>query len=338
MMMSETLIAVEGLHVSFPRGGAVWRLLGRRLPSHVVLRGVDLRVAAGEFCALLGENGAGKTTVLKTIATLLLPTAGRVTVCGFDVVRQERQVRAVIGYVLADERSFHWRLSARENLTFFATLNGIRPAEGRARINFLLERLDLRHAADRPFGEFSTGMKQRLAVARALLARPRVLLMDEPTRSVDGTHAAAVWQLVREEVEAVNGCVLLVTHQVQEALSLCRRLTLLKDGRIAVDTSAREVEALTRDLDGFTVTVRGLAAHDLEMLRRYPGIRDLRVASCVANEQVLEVWTCNGDLSLAGFIGEVTGLGATVTALHRAIPLQGLLERLGTSHREQVAV
>lgn len=338
--MDEPLIAVEDLHVAFPRGNPLLRWLGRGAPSHRVLRGVNLRVTRGEFCALLGENGVGKTTVLKTIATLLIPTAGRVTVCGADTVRQAARVRAVVGYVLADERSFHWRLSARENLEFFAALNGLPSVEARARIRSLLERLDLSAVAGRPFGEYSTGMRQRLAVARALLTRPRVLLMDEPTRSVDSVHAAQIWRVVREEVEAVEGCVLLVTHQVQEALALCRRLALLREGRIAVDTTAREIEALVAGLDGFLVTVRGLRAQQLEELRRFPGIRDIRIASQVAEEQVLEVWTHNGDLPLAGFIGEVTGLGATVTALHRATPLQGLLERLGAdaATRERVAV
>lgn len=336
--MGEPLIVIEDLHVSFPRGNPLLRWLGRGAPPQQVLRGVNLRVATGEFCALIGENGVGKTTVLKTIATLLIPTAGRVMVCGADTVRQGARVRAVVGYVLADERSFHWRLSARENLEFFAALNGLPAAAARARIRALLERLDLAAVADRPFGEYSTGMRQRLAVARALLTRPRVLLLDEPTRSVDSVHAAQVWQVVREEVEAVEGCVLLVTHQVQEALALCRRLALLRAGQIVVDATAREIEALVAGLDGFLVTVRGLRAPGLERLRRYPGVRDVRVASQRAEEQVLEVWSCNGDLSLAEFLSEVTGLGATVTALHRATPLQGLLERLASAPRERVAV
>jgi hypothetical protein len=129
-----------------------------------------------------------------------------------------------------------------------------------------------------------------------------------------------------------------VTHQIQEALSLCGRLAVLKDGRIAIDTSAREMESLSVGLDGFTVAVRGLGGQELDALRRFPGIRDIQVASRVAGEQVLEVWTRNGDLPLAGFIGELTGLGATITSLQRATPLQGLLERLAAPRPDEVAV
>jgi ABC-2 type transport system ATP-binding protein len=328
----EPLVEVEDLHKCFPQGSPLRMLFGRSLPSLEVLRGVDLRVERGDLVALLGANGAGKTTLLKTIATLLAPSAGSVRVGGYDVVTRAHQARGLVGYVLADERSFHWRLSARENLEFFAALDGISPAEARSRIRALLDRLQLLDVADRRFAEFSTGMKQRLAIARALLARPRVLLMDEPTRSIDATHAAEVWRLVREEIHEIEGCVVLVTHQVQEALSLCGRLAILEQGQIAVDTTAPRLESLTSGLDGFTVSVRGLAADDLQSLRGFVGVRDIRVASQVAGEQVLEVWTRNGDLPLAGFIGELTGMGATICSLQRATPLRGVLERLAAGN------
>jgi ABC-2 type transport system ATP-binding protein len=322
------MIEVEGLSKHFDVGNPLRRLLGRPGPCVEVLRGVDLSVRRGDFLALLGANGAGKTTVLKTIATLLLPDAGRVRVCGHDVTTHGRQVREAVGYVLADERSFHWRLSGRENLEFFAALHGIPAAAARARIRTLLDRLDLGAVAARGFGEYSTGMKQRLAIARALLGRPRVLVMDEPTRSVDTAHATAVWRLVREEVEEAEGCVVLVTHHIQEALALCGRVAVLSGGVIALDTSADRLQAVTAGLDGFTLAVRGLRPPDLPALRHFPGVRDIRIASQVAGEQTLEVWTTNGDLPLAGFIGELTGRGATVCSLQRSTPLQAVIERL----------
>ncbi len=326
--MADPMIEVEGLRKAF-QPPSLRRLLRRGPTAPVeVLRGVDLTVARGDHVALLGANGAGKTTILKTIATLLLPDAGTVSVLGVDAARDGRTVRRHVGYVLADERSFHWRLSARENLDFFGQLDGMDRAGRASRIGFLLERLDLQRAADRPFGEFSTGMKQRLAVARALLKRPTVLLMDEPTRSIDPAHAADVWRLVREEVEQANGCLVLVTHQIQEALSLCSRVAILADGQIVLDTTADRMERLASDLKGFTISVRGLSHAGLDQLKGVTGVRDVRVASQVAGEQVLEVSTGDGEAPLGDLIQEITAMGVTICSLQRATPLQGVVERL----------
>lgn len=323
--MAEAMIRIDGLHKTFRRPGLQSFLRPGAVATHEVLRGVDLEIMQGDYVALLGANGVGKTTVLKTVATLLTPDRGTVSVFGMDVAHHGRAVRDVTGYVLADERSFHWRLNAAENLEFFAQLDG----KGRERVRYLLDRLDLTSAGARPFGEFSTGMKQRLAVARALLKSPRVLLMDEPTRSIDPAHAAEVWRLVREEVERVDGCLVLVTHQIQEALSLCSRVAILAEGRIVLDTSAAALEKIATDLDGFTVSVRGLPRTGLVQLAKVPGIRDVRVASQVAGEQVLEVSTHKGqELPLGGFIEELTAIGATVCSLQRATPLQSVVERL----------
>ncbi|MCK9518164.1 MAG: ABC transporter ATP-binding protein [Dehalococcoidia bacterium] len=293
-----------------------------------VLRGVDLSVAQGDFLALLGANGAGKTTILKIVATLLLPDAGSARVLGADVTRHRSIAAENVGYVMADERSFHWRLTAEENLDFFARLDRLSPRERKLRVRELLTRLDLHSAGNRPFGQFSTGMKQRLAVARALLKRPSILLMDEPTRSIDPAHAAAVWQLVREEIAAADGCLVVVTHQVQEALSLCSRVAILADGQVALDTTASTMERYAGNLTGISLSVRALPQGGIEQLRCVPGVRDVRVASQLGGEQLLEVWTADGDLPLAGLIGEITGMGGAVCSLQRATPLQAVVERL----------
>jgi ABC-2 type transport system ATP-binding protein len=324
--MPEAMLEAAAVSKSFLSGGRLARLRGRGTATPV-LKGVDFQVNEGDFVALLGANGAGKTTMLKMIATLLLPDAGSVSVLGLDVERRAQDVRRAVGYVMADERSFHWRLTAAENLDFFARLDGM--AGGRKeRIASLLDRLDLTSAGARPFGQFSTGMKQRLSVARALLKRPRVLLMDEPTRSIDSAHAADVWRLVREDLAEVGGCLLVVTHQIQEALSLCSRALVLADGVVVLDTSTRRMERFAAELDGFTVSVRGLTPSDLVVLRAVPGVEDVRLASQVAGEQFLEVSTCAGDQPLASFIGEITGMGGTICSLQRATPLQGVVERV----------
>ncbi len=337
--MAEVMIAAEGVHKAFPHAKGVRSVLHPAQTGYTsVLRGIDLEVNQGDYLALLGANGVGKTTLLKAMATLLYPDSGELNILGVGVRNNGDVVRRNVGYVLADERSFHWRLTGSENLEFFGKLDAMEPSQRSARAKLLLERLDLASAKDRPFGEYSTGMKQRLAVARALLKRPRVLLMDEPTRSIDPAHAAEVWRLVREEVEEVAGCLVLVTHQIQEALSLCSRVAILADGQIALDTTAQQMERFAGDLDGFSISVRGLSGAGLIQLRSVPGVCDVRVASQVAGEQVLEVSTSSGDLPLGGFIEELTGLGATVCSLRRATPLQAVVQRLLTGTPQEAGV
>ena len=324
-MDAELALEIEGLHKGFSQAS---RLRPWHSTSTIpVLRGVDIRIQRGEFVALLGANGAGKTTILKRLAGLLSPDEGSVHVFGCDITSAGAEGRMLVGYVLADERSFHWRLNARENLDFFAKLQGVPRKDRNQRIDHLLRRLDLATSSERMFGQFSTGMKQRLAVARAMLHRPSLLLMDEPTRSIDPTHAAEVWQLVRDEIAEVNGSVVLVTHQLQEALGTCDRIAILADGEIVMDSSAKSLERLTSDLDGFTLGVRGLGGGDLCSLAEIPGIRDIRVATQSAGEQTLEVWVEEGEQPLASFIAELTSRGAMVCSLQRSTPLQGVIER-----------
>ena len=265
--MSAPLVAIEGLQRSF-EPEPLRRLLRRKRaePLHV-LRGVDLTVDAGEWLGLIGDNGAGKTTLLKIIAGLILPSAGTVRVTGLEVASHGQAVRDAVGYVLADERSFHWRLTPRQNLRFFAALERLGSKEAEPRIEELLARLDLAENGDRPFYELSTGMRQRLAIARSLLRRPRVLLMDEPTRSVDAAHAEAVWPLVRAELEAVDGCAILVTHHREQAEAQCSRMTWLEQGTLRERPSAAPEPAAGI---GLSVTVRGLRSELVQALGRFP--------------------------------------------------------------------
>ncbi len=196
------------------------------------LRGVDLHVRRGEIFGLLGPNGAGKTTLLKILSCLILPDSGRAVVGGFDTA-QENQVKPRIGLIHPDERSFYWRLSGRENLRFFATLYDVPARRAETRIRELLEKVDLGESADRRFSDYSSGMKQRLAVARALLHDPPILLMDEPTRSLDPAASLALRSFIRDELQKRDGkTILLATHNLREAEILCDRLAILIKGRI----------------------------------------------------------------------------------------------------------
>jgi ABC-2 type transport system ATP-binding protein len=213
-----------------------------RRPERVeALRGVDLHVQKGEIFGLLGPNGAGKTTLLKILSCLVLPDRGRAVVGGEDV-RHEGKVKPKIGLVHTDERSFYWRLSGRENLDFFARLYDVPRRRTKPRIEELLARVDMAGDADRRFADYSSGMKQRLAIARALLHDPPILLMDEPTRSLDPSSAMALRAFIRDELKARDGkTVLLATHNLREAETLCDRVAILVKGKVRQVGTVQEV-------------------------------------------------------------------------------------------------
>ena len=204
---------------------------------------VSCDVQPGEFFGLLGPNGAGKTTLFKMLATLTSPDEGWATVHGVDVTKDPRAVRRKIAPVAADERGLHWRLSALENLRLFATLYALRGSELQERIDEVLGVVGLRGAERRTVGTYSSGMRQRLLIARALLIRPRVLLLDEPTRSLDPVSARDFRQFLRAEVAGPARCtVVLATHSPEEALELCDRVAVLNRGRLLAVGPARALE------------------------------------------------------------------------------------------------
>ncbi len=202
------------------------------------LRDVSFEVGTGEIFGLIGRNGAGKTTLTKIIATLVQPTAGNVAVHGHDSVANDEHVRRLIGLSTAEERSFYWRLTSEQNLMFFARLHGLSDRPAKQRIKDLFGQLELDEVARRRFGELSTGNKQRLAVARALLSSPQVLLLDEPTRSLDPLAAERMREMIRSLGQQDPPVTILFTsHNLAEVETLCARVAIISRGRIrAIDT------------------------------------------------------------------------------------------------------
>jgi ABC-2 type transport system ATP-binding protein len=205
----------------------------KRFGGLTALDGVDLTVGEGEIVALLGPNGAGKSTLLRILATALLPDDGTCHVAGHDVAIEDAAVRRVIGFVSGDERSWYWRISGRQNLEFFAVLHGVARRHAGEHASRMLTAVGLDDVADRRVDRYSSGMRARLAVARALLPKPRVVLMDEPFRNLDPAAAAGARDLVRELASADHAAVLLATHDLHEASTLASRVVILARGRVA---------------------------------------------------------------------------------------------------------
>ncbi|MCI0611025.1 MAG: ATP-binding cassette domain-containing protein [Anaerolineae bacterium] len=211
---------------------------GRREPKAMftAVNGVDLQIQRGEIFGLLGPNGAGKSTTIRMLCTLLEPTSGTARVNGFDIVKQANDVRRSLGTLLAGERSIYWKLSGRENLEYFAALYHIPQPIAKNRVEELIERMELKDRANELVEKYSTGMRQRVAVAKALLARPPILLLDEPTLGLDPQAARRLRELIAE-LKQEGHTILLTTHYMEEADLLSDRIGIIDSGKvIALDT------------------------------------------------------------------------------------------------------
>jgi ABC-2 type transport system ATP-binding protein len=207
--------------------------------------GVDLQIERGEIFGLLGPNGAGKSTTIRMLCTLLEPTSGTAHVNGFDIVKQANEVRRSLGTLLAGERSIYWKLTGRENLEYFAALYHITATSARQRVDELIERMELKERANELVEKYSTGMRQRVAIAKALLARPPILLLDEPTLGLDPQAARRLRELIAE-LKQEGHTILLTTHYMEEADLLSDRIGIIDQGKIiALDTP----EALKQRID-----------------------------------------------------------------------------------------
>jgi ABC-2 type transport system ATP-binding protein len=216
---------------------------------------VSFQVKRGEIFGVLGPNGSGKSTLVRVIATLLLPDGGDVTILGHDVVREPIKVQRLINRVSV-EAAFFKKLSPMENLSYAAHLYGLNNRKARQRALELLERLGLeREAAGKPIEEMSRGMQQKVAIARALLTRPAILLLDEPTTGLDPHSKREVQALVREVRDQDGTTILLTTHDMLEADKLCDRIAIMDLGKVvAMDTPAR-LKKLVKAANGHEPTL-----------------------------------------------------------------------------------
>lgn len=230
-------IQVQGLKKAFPVVRSYRELLFHPLRRNKAeaLRGIDLEVPQGQCFCLLGPNGAGKTTLIKILCTLVIPDAGELIVNGLDVIKRPDKVKSTIGCVISEERSFYWRLTGRQNLEFFASLNNIPPEERKSRIAEIVRLTDLENEIDFRFNTYSTGKRQMMAFARALLMDARTIFVDEPTRSLDPEAARRVLRFLKHElVERQRRTVFWATHNLVEAQEFGDEVAVIKGGRIRI--------------------------------------------------------------------------------------------------------
>ncbi|HEX7588048.1 MAG TPA: ABC transporter ATP-binding protein [Anaerolineae bacterium] len=238
-MFTTIEIALEMQHVSknFNQATLPWLKRSGASKPVTAVNDVSVQVKRGEIFGVLGPNGSGKSTFIRLLSTLLVPDCGSVTIFGLDITRDERAVQRLINRVSVDA-AFFKKLSPLENLMYGARLYGMGGAEAREKIHAILKRLDLRAAAiKRPMEEMSRGMQQKVAIARALLTAPVLLLLDEPTTGLDPRSKREVQTLVRELRDTHDATIVLTTHDMGEAEALCDRIAVIDNGRIvALDT------------------------------------------------------------------------------------------------------
>jgi ABC-2 type transport system ATP-binding protein len=274
-----TAIETDNLTKLFPRTSGYRDLLPFRERQRITaVNGISLSIEEGEFFGLLGPNGAGKTTFIKLLCCLVLPDSGTARVLGHDTQKEEQFVKQQVGLVSTEERSFFWRLTGRQNLEFYASVYNLPRREARKRIDETLNLVGLAGDSDIRFQNYSTGMRQKLAIARGLLSYPRVLFVDEPTRSLDPVSAQTIRTFLKEKVAELGRTVILATHNMAEAEQLCDRLAILDHGKVIAQGTVQELRHIFQGHDSCNLVLRHLADNILPRIAAIHGVLDCHIA------------------------------------------------------------
>jgi ABC-2 type transport system ATP-binding protein len=268
-----SVIEVQDLTRSFRTPRSLRRREGAEVQA---VRGVTFAVQRGELFGLLGPNGAGKTTTIKMLITLLLPTGGRASVLGHDVVAHPREIRRRVGYVFGGDRGLYERLSGLDNLRYFAELYAVPAREQRGRIGELLELVGLTGSEGKRVESYSRGMRQRLHIARGLLHKPEVLFLDEPSIGIDPVGARELRTTVKALVEH-GTTVLLTTHYMFEADELCDRIAVIASGRIVASGTPEELKQAVGGGGVVEVEVFGIPDGVVDRVHALTGVHSVAV-------------------------------------------------------------
>lgn len=281
-------------------------IIKRKVKEVVAVEDVSFEIHQGELFGLLGPNGAGKTTTVKMLTTLLIPSGGSATILGLDVVKDAGKVRPRIGFIFGGERGLYWRLSALDNLRYFASLYYVDTQIARKRIPELIELVGLQGREREKVEGYSRGMRQRLHIARALLHDPQVLFLDEPTMGLDPVGARELRTTVKN-LQSANKTILLTTHYMFEADALCQRIAVINKGKIvALDTPERLKENV-QDLSVVEVEVYGMPPDQIEKIKALEWVVEVSLENR-DQMQVLQVHTPKGAEAIPMLVENLNGL------------------------------
>ncbi len=250
--------AIETYKLSkqFPKSGG-WRGLFRKDFDPPAVDSVSITVNHGELFGLVGPNGAGKTTLIKLLSTLILPSSGTAAINGYDL-HHERQIKQTTGLVTSDERSFFWRLTGKQNLVFFAALDQIRGDEINQRVMDVMDLMGLQEVIDKPFQTYSTGMRQRLSIARALLSKPGLLFLDEPTKGLDPKSSHHLRDILHNRLSCVEGVtIFMASHNLEEVENFCDRVAIMHEGRIIACGTMEDLAKKVSCQESYEIQVQG---------------------------------------------------------------------------------
>ena len=281
-------------------------IIRRHTKEITALNDISFDIKAGELFGLLGPNGAGKTTITKILTTLLIPTSGTAHILGYDVVKDAKAIRSKIGFIFGGERGLYWRLSALDNLRYFASLYQMEPETANKRIPYVLELVGLNGRENERVEGYSRGMKQRLHVARTLLHNPDLLFLDEPTIGLDPIAAREFRQVVRD-LQAENKTILLTTHYMFEADALCQRIGVINHGKLIALDTPEGLKQHVQDLSVIEMEVFGIPPSIVESLRTQPHVQTVSIENR-EQKQMLLVQSPRGSEILPSIMAALNGL------------------------------
>jgi ABC-2 type transport system ATP-binding protein len=238
---------------------------------------LSLEIQRGELFGLLGRNGAGKTTLVKILCTLLPPDEGTASVNGFDVVKQQMQVKRSIGTIFSvGERGFFWRLTGYGNLEFYAAINNVPRHGRRERIMEVLDLVGMKDNAFELFQKYSGGMKRKLALARALLSDPPILLLDEPTTGLDAVSSRSIREFIRNDLSRKQcKTVLYTTHYIEEAAQICDKIAILHKGQLVALDTPEALRSMAKKKEVLDIIVKNMLKTQVNMLKNMDGVASL---------------------------------------------------------------
>jgi len=276
-LQQEPAIQTINLIKKFKTKTATGKLFNRKTQSVNAINNLNLTIKKGEVFGLLGPNGAGKTTLVKVLCTLLPPDEGTAIVNGFDVVKQQMRVKESIGTLFSvGERGFFWRLTGYSNLEFFAAINNV-PRKGRhERIMEVLKLVGIEEKAFVVFQKYSGGMKRKLALARALLPDPPILLLDEPTTGLDVTSSHTIRNFIKNDLGKKHGkTVLYTTHYIEEVSQMCDRVGIMNRGKIVALDTPDALKGMAKKGEVANFVVKNMSTTQVNNLRVLDGVSSL---------------------------------------------------------------